>query len=82
MKSTVYGAKQMPLKLFGDVKCAIVISPLRPHFVHWVKQKTFLLLRITVSLNKQTFRSVQDVFAIRIYYIPYPVSAVAYHVCG
>jgi len=38
MKSAVYGAKQMPLKLFGDVEYAVVISLLRPNFVHWVKK--------------------------------------------
>jgi len=78
MKSAVYGAKQMPLKLFGDVEYAVVISLLRPNFVHWVK-KHFPppLLRINVLLNKQTFRSVQDVFALRVYYFTCPVSAAA-----
>lgn len=76
MKSAVYGAKQMPLKLFEDVEYAAVISLLGPNFVQSVQNISPHLL-INVLLNKQTFRSVQDVFALRVYYFTYSASTAA-----
>jgi len=81
MKSTVYGAKQMPLQLFEDVKYKVVTSLLRPQLCA-LGENTSPLHQIPVLLHKQTFRSVQDVFALRIYYFSYPVSAAACHVYG